>query len=149
MIGPIAHAYEYASSATPRLDDETAAAVAAIEDPWTRSYTVPAAPDPSFRAMPSYDDQGYLAIEIDAKQPLGQMTFEVLDHHRAPRGAGVTRTIGKGKTVVRLAKSTEEEPASMIHMRAGAFHAWVEMLCMDGCRSYGFGSERDRPPPEE
>ena len=149
MIGPIAHAYEYASDATPRLDDHTAEAIAAIEDPWTASYMVPAAPEPSFRATPSVDwegEQAYVAIELDAKQALGQVTFETLDPHRVPVGHGVTRSIGKGKTTVRIGKPTDE--TKLIHLRAGAFQAWIEMRCMDGCRSQGFGSERDRPAEE-
>jgi hypothetical protein len=152
MIGPIAHAYEYASSATPRLDDTRALALPAIEDPWTASYTTPAAPEPSFRAAPvmNWDgDVGYLEIEIEAPQPLGQVTLEQLDHHRVVLGTPVTRAIGKGKALVRLGKLGEDFATKLVHVRIGAFHAWLELRCMDGCGSYGFGSMRAPPSEEE
>ncbi len=153
MIGPVAHAYEYASRATPRLTDETALGIAAIEDPWTASYTVPAAREPNARVTPSYEwvnDKGWLAVDLEAKESLGQVTVEALDHHRILVGAPVTRLAKRGKTHIRLGRLKDEENPTMIHLRIGEFHAWVELRCMDGCRTTGFGTERDlAPPPKE
>lgn len=152
MIGPVAHAYEYASAATPRLDDARAATVTGIEDPWTASYTVPARPEPSFRASPNpnWDGEiGYLEVILEAKQALGKVTVEALDHHRVRIGPAVTRTVGAGKTVVRLGKLGEDFATQMIHIEVGGFHAWLELQCMDGCRPGAYGSERAAPGPAE
>ena len=153
MVGPIAHAYEHEATG-PRLTD---ASIVTGEAPWTASYELPATPAPTFRAAPGYEwpednSGGFLGITIEAPAALGAVTFTVLDHHNVAMGKPVSRTIGKGTTLVRLMPNKGGDDAVIahaIHVQIGEFGADVEMMCMDGCRERGFGAMHVEPAPEE
>jgi hypothetical protein len=150
MIGPVARAYEYASTTTPRLDDAAAAALpeSAREAAWTASYSVAGPPEPSFVAWADWNEQGVFGVKLNAAEPLGTVTVQVLDHHRVASAPSVARTIGKGKTFVAVpvpkAKGDSARAGfEMIHLRTGnGFQTWIELACSNGCRPAFFGATR-------
>jgi len=146
MVGPIAHAYEHVAT-DKRLTDETARKVTGAS-PWTASYRLPAPPEPSFRAIAGrdYDEKTQQETEwgitFIAKKPLGKVEVQPVDHHRMPIGKPVTRNIPAGKTFIQLPVSEQTR------VKIGAWQTWIEPGCMDGCRSSGFGADRDTIPEE-
>jgi hypothetical protein len=120
VVGPVARGYEHHGPLAKRLDDDAAARLARVDDPWAAGYTVAAPPRPALSL--SFDD----VATITAPRPLGSVTLEVLDHHRRLIEA-VTRFAGAGETTFAFRKATEARPIEMLHLQVGAFHAWTEV----------------------
>lgn len=148
MVGPVAHAYDHQDNRVPRLDDKAAALLSTADRhaPWMANYSVAAPPESSFQA--SYEwSEGSFTVRIEAKQALGQMTIEVLDHHRLPIGSA-TRQIGKGKTLVKIPYKTVQN-IEMLAFKTARFTGWAELKCTEnGCSPIVFGEFRkqlDKP----
>ncbi len=118
VVGPVARGYEHHGPLAPRLDDEAASRLAAVDDPWAASYTVPAPPAPDLAL--SFDGT---EATLTAPLPLGPVTVEALDHHRRLIEA-VTHHAAAGETTFTFSKATDERPIEMLHVQAGTFHAW-------------------------
>lgn len=105
VTGPIARAFSLQrpfGPAKPRLTDEAAAELpdSDRQDPWAHSYTV-AAPKEVPSLTLTYDPNVSPDIEVHAAEPLRDVTFALLDHHRQPL-ATLRRSFAKGKTVFRF-----------------------------------------------
>jgi hypothetical protein len=121
VVGPVAHGYEHHGPAADRLDDEAASRLAAIQEPWSASYVVPAPPAPALTM--DFDGE---AATVAAPRAVGAVTIDVLDHHRRAIES-ITKRVGEGETRFSFKPASEERPIEALHLRAGAFDAWVEV----------------------
>jgi hypothetical protein len=137
VVGPVARGYEHQGRLEKRLDDEAAAKLEAVSDPWSASYTVPAPPTPEISL--SFGDSN--EAMVTAPRPVGAVTVSLLDHHRRPI-ASITKTVGAGTTAFAFKPATEARPVEAIHLHAGAFDAWSETGGADATRL-----DFTRPPP--
>jgi hypothetical protein len=109
MVGPVARAYEYVGPLEQRVDDAASASLTAIRSPWDASYR-PAAPAPPPLALRGLGEPDGTPTEGQTPSPvfavrstraLGDVTFELLDHHFVPF-ATVTTKVGAALTRFRF-----------------------------------------------
>lgn len=147
VVGPVAHAYEHQGGSGRRLDDDAARALpaAAVQAPWTQSYTAAAPPAPFLILQFGTDSKGASELAVTTQQPLGIAVFELLDHHRAPL-VRFSRRLGQGKTSFRI---NWPDKAEMVHVQVGAYKGWAELLCLEGCLPIKLGVAVQQEPAEE
>jgi hypothetical protein len=149
MVGPVAHAYEYQGPPSPRLDDAAARKLAKFASPWT-AYEVPAPPEPSFRVQHETRwnvEPKQFVLTFESKTALGNVTVELLDHHRVPI-AKASRYVGAGQTTLAFPYN-EDQRAETIHFQVGLWHGWGEPRCSDGCEPIEFGTMKTPKPWEQ
>jgi hypothetical protein len=151
MVGPVAHAFQHTGPLETRLTDEDADDVAGL-DPWAKSYTVPAVPEPEIsiqyhrptpplkarfgpRRRASSSTIPDNTTVIDAPAALGEVTVELLDHHFVKMKA-ITVTVDKGTTNVK--SPVTPRPIEALRIRVGAFSSRIE-LSRDGEGNASFG----------
>jgi hypothetical protein len=126
VVGPVAEAYEHVGPLARRLDDAAARTLPAAQRarPWARSYSIgaPAAPALQLTYAPESGDPA--VVTVKAPRPLGSVTVELLDHHRAPCAAQ-TRPAAAGSTAFRFAPPRGGwEAVEGVRVRVGEFSAW-------------------------
>jgi hypothetical protein len=126
MVGPVARAYEHHGPLAKRLDDEAAAQLPSVAEPWAASYTVAGPATPALSVGFSNDGPNKASAVLEAPRALGPVTIEVLDHHRRPIQS-LTRTAGAGKTTFPFRAGTEKRPIEALHVKVGEFHAWTQV----------------------
>jgi hypothetical protein len=95
FVGPVASAFEVRGPIASRYGDDQVATIPGTRAPWAASYTIAAAPDPSYLQLHFDADSGDITVESD--RDLGATTVRILDHHRLPI-ASKTLKVGVGPT---------------------------------------------------
>jgi hypothetical protein len=146
VVGPVARAYEHRGPQARRLDDAAGAALpeTARLAPWAKSYTAPSPAAPAF----SIEYWGDGKAKLTTKTMLGPLSLEPLDHHRAPNGPKVTRTIKPGTTEIPLRARNDGE-ISAIHIQVGDFHDFLQLSIVGGGASASYGGFKPDEPPAE
>jgi Protein of unknown function (DUF3160) len=92
MVGPVAKAYEVATTISGRLDDETAHAAPNKHAVWAGSYVAEAREEPPIAARLFACADGARVV-VQSGRPV-TASISLLDHHGDPLGASLTQPIG-------------------------------------------------------
>jgi hypothetical protein len=91
VVGPVAHGFEHHGPLSQRLDDAAGRKLALPSEPWSKSYTVEAAPEPPLLLRGSFGDyvdevdkqrSTPMQVSLRSTRALGRVTVELLDHNR-------------------------------------------------------------------
>jgi hypothetical protein len=121
MVGPVASAFEATGSIDRRFTDADVPAIKGATSPWMRGYATPAPAEPfrRFLRVARRTTKTPLELEVTCDRPLGPVTLDLLDHHRAVV-ASATRTAGTGATRFRF-DDARASGAEGVRLRAGAY----------------------------
>jgi hypothetical protein len=120
FVGPVARAYETHTPLGPRLTDETAARLTAVDEPWAASYTT-GAPAPAAPRLEVHLDRQTGTLTLRSPTALGKATIQTLDHHRV---ALATRTVelAAGDTTLQVAHIRQ---VGALYLQIGAWRDWA------------------------
>jgi hypothetical protein len=124
MVGPVARAFEARSSLAHRLNDQEAAKLKTLSDPWARSYTAPALPAPPLViASLSSAVENESVFLLKSTRAIGTVTVELLDHHGVPVSRG-SASVGSSFTRVRvkmMAAAPADASPEILRVRVGDY----------------------------
>jgi hypothetical protein len=137
VVGPVARAYEAHGPIDGRLNDETAQKLPDKQrlDPWARSYTIAGPPPPDLSV--SYGEEGG-GVTVESAGSLGDVTVELLDHHREVIHKVTKKITGRGKNVFTFQDTKVDIEG--IHVQIGWWNAWIDVHMVCNCASFASGS---------